>query len=361
MCRQFFRAQNFLLVLLLSGVWFIFAGTSIRSSAQETSTVSTDTAEIIPQDETPASAEENPPPDETSAVSGDNAEPIPQNETPVTVEENLSPSNETNTTTSGVGTEPIPQNETPVTVEETAVENPEETISPTTLPPEENPIPETPEEEAGAADVPGELPPESLPPESDTNIVPAEETTETGAPADTGGEETAAPATEDLEGIFTEEEPEAALPEELAEEVLPEALVEEPPFIAPLVQRLKDRRLDREIKIDSGASHKCEVIDFNLDVSNQDLAVAEMILDGDRENFSKEELEIGNLPPGIDMTFLGSGGYKYSPTKDENSLYLQVTKEENTLEGNFNLSIIYTGTKENSDSITLCQINVINL
>ena len=132
---------------------------------------------------------------------------------------------------------------------------------------------------------------------------------------------------------------------------LPEALLFEP------IEKLKERKLNREIVTDKNAEHRCDAVNFNLDISKESFASAEFSLTRNTDNIEAETIEIGSLPRGIDMIFLDNNDYSYSPDRDENSLVLQVENQVGSQQGNFNVPIIYTI----GNSTIICQINIINL
>ncbi len=118
---------------------------------------------------------------------------------------------------------------------------------------------------------------------------------------------------------------------------------------------LKERKLEKRIILDKNAQHECRATNFTIDISNKNSAIVELGLNGKRDSF--EDLEIGSLPVGIDITFLNNANYAWSPAKSDNVAVLQITNQAGSQKGNFSIPIIY----QSGNSTMICQINVINL
>ena len=151
-----------------------------------------------------------------------------------------------------------------------------------------------------------------------------------------------------------------ALEESEIEEIPAEIIL--PPEPIPLIEEIKlelplkltERTLDKLITTDKDAKHKCKVSSYSSDISNQNSTTVELALLGERNGI--ENLEIGSLPLGIDITFSKNGGYSYSPTKEDDFAVLQIINQLGSQKGNFSIPIIYTV----SDSSIICQINILN-
>lgn len=127
----------------------------------------------------------------------------------------------------------------------------------------------------------------------------------------------------------------------------------EPPQSQP--SPLKERKLNKEVRIDKDASHQCTAKIFTVDLSGRNSAAIEISLAGGRGG-SGENLEIGSLPLGIDITFLNNAGYEWWPQKSEGTTVLQIISQPGSQKGNFSIPIIY----QSGNSTTICQINIIN-
>ncbi len=142
--------------------------------------------------------------------------------------------------------------------------------------------------------------------------------------------------------------------EEVEEEL---SEIEAPDTLLPL-NALKERKLNRIISINKNADYSCEVNPFQTDISNLASVEVKMNLIRGR-NRAIDEIEIGNLPLGIDLKFAGNLDYIYQSDKTENDITLLITKEESAQKGSFSIPIIYTK-KDSNNSSVICQINIVN-
>jgi len=140
--------------------------------------------------------------------------------------------------------------------------------------------------------------------------------------------------------------------EELIEEEPPQPEPQSDPAPQPL--SLKKRKIEKEIHIDKNARHSCAVKGFTVNISGHGSVISELELNGERGD--SENIEIGSLPLGVDITFLNNADYVYSPSRNEGSTVLQINNQSGSQKGNFSIVIIYTS----GNSTTICQINVIN-
>jgi hypothetical protein len=159
---------------------------------------------------------------------------------------------------------------------------------------------------------------------------------------------------------LTEEEQSSENSDELDEEVNEEGgslsvpVIEELQVVQP--EPLKERRVEKIVNLDKNATHKCNAEPFRIDISNRQMAFVHILLEKGKIQGS-EEIEIGSLPIGIDLTFSKNKDYLYRPQIDEESLEIEITNQSGSQKGNFSIPIIYT----NGNSTTICQINIINL
>lgn len=117
---------------------------------------------------------------------------------------------------------------------------------------------------------------------------------------------------------------------------------------------LKERKLNKQVWLDKNIRHFCVAKNFTINISSRNQIITEIELAGMRSDL--ENLEIGSLPLGIDITFLNNGGYNWRPSKSDNGAILQITNQSGSQKGNFSVPIIY----QRGDSTTICQINIIN-
>lgn len=137
--------------------------------------------------------------------------------------------------------------------------------------------------------------------------------------------------------------------EELPEEAPPPS---EPP--QPQPPPLKEHKLQKEVQLDKNARHSCDARTFSVNLSGRDQAIVELEFGGARSDF--ENIEIGNLPLGIDITFLDNANYEYQPKRSDRGAVLQIVNQPGSQKGNFSIPIIYVS----GNSTTICQINIIN-
>ncbi|MDO8522675.1 MAG: hypothetical protein Q7S12_00090 [bacterium] len=160
-------------------------------------------------------------------------------------------------------------------------------------------------------------------------------------------EATTPEATSTPESLINEIEEEEAPAEEVA-----------PVFSAPSEPSppaLKERKLNKKVRLDKNASHSCAAKNFSVNLSGQNQASIELEFNGLRSD--TEDIEIGSLPLGIDITFFNNANYSFSPRRSDNGAVLQITNQPGSQKGNFSIPIIYTS----GNSETICQINIINL
>ena len=126
----------------------------------------------------------------------------------------------------------------------------------------------------------------------------------------------------------------------------------------PSTKPLKVRSLHKNVVLDEKATHSCRAEPFRLDISGKSYLATTLILQNSGKQ-EPEEIEIGSLPIGIDITFSKNKDYIYRPQTGETALDLEITSEPGSQKGSFGIPIIYTK-KGVSDSTTVCQINVVN-
>jgi hypothetical protein len=177
-----------------------------------------------------------------------------------------------------------------------------------------------------------------------TNLTPATSTPETAISTPSVSEQS-------TDEFINEETDETPLVEQ---EELPTEQLEL--FQLPLLPQifLKERKFQKEVIIDKNPLHSCVAKNFSIDLSNKDQAVVELEFTGMRSDL--ENLEVGSLPLGIDITFLNNGDYSWSPSKSDDGAVLKITNQPGSQKGNFSIPIIY----QSGNSTTVCQINIIN-
>jgi hypothetical protein len=143
-------------------------------------------------------------------------------------------------------------------------------------------------------------------------------------------------------------------PENFFEEIITTLENQKNVYIQPI---LKERKLDKKIKISKEGEYSCSVRNFQVDFSSgPNERIVELELEGKKPK--NAVLEIGSLPLGIDITFLNNANYEWNVSQNENIAVLQIIKQEFSQIGNFNIPIIYTD-KDSGESV-ICQINIIN-
>jgi hypothetical protein len=140
--------------------------------------------------------------------------------------------------------------------------------------------------------------------------------------------------------------------EEFVEESVPQPELQQK--LTPQLPLLKERKLEKEIHSDPKARHSCVAENFSINLSSVNQATVELKFTGMRSD--SENLEIDNLPIGIDVTFLNNGDYSWSSSKSDSSAILQIVNHPGSQKGNFSIPIIYTS----GNLTTICQINIIN-
>lgn len=161
----------------------------------------------------------------------------------------------------------------------------------------------------------------------------------------------------------SEEQPAEEQPvEEGAVETEEDASEEETSILLPVAPSLpalpkpplKFRQLQKMVQLDKNARHSCEARSFAIDLSGRSQVILELELKGERGD--AENIEIGSLPLGIDITFLNNASYSYQPQKNDNTAVVQIINRPDSQKGNFSVPVIYAS----GNSTTICQINIIN-
>jgi hypothetical protein len=118
---------------------------------------------------------------------------------------------------------------------------------------------------------------------------------------------------------------------------------------------LKERRLEKYPKTITTTTD-CEVLNFTANISNTTSMIVELQL---KQDATLQNLEIGSLPQGIDITFLNNASYAlpFASVDRQKTAILHIINYPYSQKGNFNIPIIYT----NNESTAICQINIINL
>jgi hypothetical protein len=145
----------------------------------------------------------------------------------------------------------------------------------------------------------------------------------------------------------------------ITEQIVPEP----PPKITKAAQKqslgIQGFAMNQNKKTDPNAKQSCATDEPFTDISSTGTNnLLLLLVPGDPLN--AEELEVGSLPYGIDIRFVGNQSYKYNPSTGETTIHLQIRKEAySTQKGKFTIPILYTETGA-TESTTVCQINVIN-
>ncbi len=155
------------------------------------------------------------------------------------------------------------------------------------------------------------------------------------------------------ETISTTEE---NITQEEAEESVSEEIVLPPEPVLPPKPPLKERKINKNFNLSKEASHRCEAETFVVDISGKQSAQARIIFSGKKVNFG--EIEIGNLPLGIDIKFLNNQDYLHLVSANDDAFDLEIINQEGSSKGSFNIPILYTDKETNQT--TICQINIIN-
>ncbi len=119
------------------------------------------------------------------------------------------------------------------------------------------------------------------------------------------------------------------------------------------------RTYDKEIVIDPLATHTCRADIFRADLQTESSSRARVTLFQNKKKNLPSFLEIGALPPGLNVLFKANEEYTYTPGTRETVIEFDITRQAGAWEGDFTIPIIYTLTGEVSSSV-VCQINIIN-
>ncbi len=153
------------------------------------------------------------------------------------------------------------------------------------------------------------------------------------------------------------ERPDMLNPEEwfISEEEMGEIAI---PYIPPDVPEYvpEDRIFDREIIVDPLAVHTCRAETFPVDITEETSTTTHLLLT--TSSSTREQLEIGSVPKGINVTFGGDRDYTLRP-KGGDPVPVVITKEEDSQTGSFTVPVMYTAFGK-KDSIVICQIGITN-
>lgn len=119
------------------------------------------------------------------------------------------------------------------------------------------------------------------------------------------------------------------------------------------------RTYDKEIVIDSLATHTCRADIFRADLQTASSSRARVTLFQNKKKSLPSFLEIGALPPGLNVLFKANEEYTYTPGTRETVIEFDITRQAGAWQGDFTIPIIYTLTG-NVPSSVVCQINIIN-
>jgi hypothetical protein len=119
---------------------------------------------------------------------------------------------------------------------------------------------------------------------------------------------------------------------------------------APIFQEpLKVRKFEKIINIKNTDNLSCSADQFSINIKEGETKFVNFKLKGE----GIKNLEIGNLPAGIDIVFAENNDYQISTNKD--IVQIKIYRQRGSERGNFSIPIIF-----NSKSSTIiCQINII--
>lgn len=119
------------------------------------------------------------------------------------------------------------------------------------------------------------------------------------------------------------------------------------------------RTYDKEIVIDPLATHTCRADIFRADLQTASSSRARVTLFQNKKKSLPSFLEIGALPPGLNVLFKANEEYTYTPGTRETVIEFDITRQIGAWEGDFTIPIIYTLQGDQNSSV-VCQINIIN-
>ena len=120
---------------------------------------------------------------------------------------------------------------------------------------------------------------------------------------------------------------------------------------------LKERRMNKNIKVNKQTRHSCAAENFIVDISLKKTEKAKILLK--KKEVTSGKLEIGNLPAGIDVFFSQNKDYVTLVNEKSRYVELEISKQDGAQKGSFNLPIFYLD--DDSQETTVCQIGVVNL
>jgi len=117
------------------------------------------------------------------------------------------------------------------------------------------------------------------------------------------------------------------------------------------------RNYSKKVTIDFEAPQTCEASQFSVSIKNKLTVRVDITVNKEYGDI----LEIGSLPKGIDMVFSTNNNYIYEIQGNETSIPLLITKKVNAQQGSFSIPILYTNKKIGRNSVSICQITILNL
>ncbi len=124
-------------------------------------------------------------------------------------------------------------------------------------------------------------------------------------------------------------------------------------------ETLSIRTYDKDIMIDPDATHTCRTDIFRADFESWASSRARVTLVQNKKKNLPSLLEIGALPPGLNVLFKANEEYTYAPGTRETVIEFDITRQIGAWEWDFTIPIIYTLTGDSVSSV-VCQINIIN-
>ncbi len=107
-------------------------------------------------------------------------------------------------------------------------------------------------------------------------------------------------------------------------------------------EELTIRTYEKDITIDPSATHTCRADIFRADLATESASRARVTLFQNRKKTLPSFLEIGALPPGLNVVFKANEQYAYTPGTRETVIEFDITRQIGAWEGDFTIPIIYT-------------------
>ncbi len=119
------------------------------------------------------------------------------------------------------------------------------------------------------------------------------------------------------------------------------------------------RKITRDIEPDQNPIHTCKPSIFSVNLKNRSEYQMSLLVENPGEHAS-QSIEIGSLPKGIDLYFVGENKYKKMSEENKLSVEVKISKDPEAQKGSFNVLFIHTSKTLESESVSICQVNLIN-